>query len=99
MATNGTTSGNGAGSVSDVLAGFAEAAVKWSGSPAADPDVTTAVSLGWSLREAAEWSSSNIEPDDPALQELPAELRWAGLLGKITASCQRLANRVSAAGA
>jgi hypothetical protein len=98
VADNATASGNGAGSVSDILTGFAQAAVKWSASPTADPDVPTAVSLGWSLRDAAAWSQTDIEPDNPALQQLPADLRWSGLLGQIKASWQRLANRVSEAG-
>jgi hypothetical protein len=86
------------GSVGDGLSTFAQAAVKWSATPAADPDVITMLRLGWSLSEAQAWAETAADPSDELLAEVPPDLRWSGLTKHITVLCGRLETRLAKEG-
>jgi hypothetical protein len=95
---NGSAKGNDPGSAGDALSAFAQAAVKWSAQAATDPDVVTMVAMGWCLSEAQTWVQTAIDPSDQLLEEVPADLRWSGLIKQVTVLCARLETRLTKEG-
>jgi hypothetical protein len=77
-----------AGAPKEAVEAFADAAVKWTGRPAPDPNVAVAFALGWHITEASAWATTGKPPQGEV--GLSESERWAVLVGQLGAGHERL---------
>jgi hypothetical protein len=94
-----TTTGNGAGKISDIWAAFAAQAARLPAGPAPDANVAAAYALGWAVGEAV---TGAMRGTTGHLAQVPGlngpAGRWKLLVDQITVRCKRLQAHLKDAG-
>ena len=95
-----TTSGSdGAGEISDVLAGFAAQAAKPPVGPTPDANVACACALGWTVGDALMWAQHGTSEHLSKVPDLDSGAEpWNLLINQITSRLQKLHDHLKGAG-